>query len=56
MENKYLYIYNIKQVDFYLRNKCYPINCGINPSTNKIWHKFIKKDTSKVYLQWLNNK
>lgn len=49
----YLYIYNIEQCAYYMKNGVYSIDCGINPKTHMVWHKFRKEDTLDVYQRWL---
>lgn len=48
-----LYIYNLDQCDFYMKNGVSGIGCGIHPKTKRTWIKFRKEDTKKVYVLWL---
>ena len=52
-EIKYLYIYNLEQSAYYMRNGVSSVDCGVNPKTKMIWHKFKKLDTKYVYEKWL---
>lgn len=50
---KYLYIYNVEQSNYYIQNKIYPIEVGMNRKTMNVWFKFSKEETNEVYSKWL---
>lgn len=53
-ERKVMYLYNIKQANYYIGNGCIPVETGINPNTNKVWYKFFKDETEEAYNMWMN--
>lgn|GEM_PF-3423299 len=54
MENKDLvYIYNIYQKRFYLKNGARMIDAQLNNKTNKICWIFSKEETKELFKEWI---
>lgn len=50
-----LYIYNLRQANFYMMHGVPCREVGVNPNTGRAWCKFLKEDTLEVYQLWLEN-
>lgn len=52
---EYIYIYNIKQAQFYItEGDIKPTEIGISNKNNKIYFKFIREQTKNIFDQWCN--
>lgn len=51
--SEFVYIENGKQKNFYLKNGCEMLDANINSSTNRIYWKFARNETNKVYSKWI---
>lgn len=49
---KYVYIYNLRQANFYMINGCICLETGKHVDTKKVWYKFDKADTNEAYEKW----
>lgn len=54
-KNNFVYIYNLDQAYFYIKNNIRPISIDRNPRTNKIFFQFKKEDTVIKYQEWCGN-
>lgn len=52
MNNK-VYIYNLKQAYFYIKQGIEPISIDKHKKTGKIYFVFSYKDTKEVYDNWV---
>ncbi|WIF94296.1 hypothetical protein [Caminicella sporogenes] len=46
------YIYNIKQINFYLENNIKPVKIDIHKKTKKVFAVFDTQETEEVYKKW----
>ena len=53
-KDNYVYLYDLKMVQFYISRGKMVKDVGIHYATNKIWHKFNRKETADVYQLWRN--
>lgn len=57
MIKDYRYLYNMEQVNFYIANKIYPIETGINSKTGNTYYKFKdSEELQKVFCKWMTRK
>lgn len=54
MNNK-VYIYNLKQAYFYIKQGLDPISIDKHNKTQKIFFIFDKEKSNHLYTKWLNN-
>jgi len=52
--DKYVYLYDLVQVQFYISKGKMVKDVGVHYATKKMWHKFDRKDTADVYELWKN--
>lgn len=55
MTQKYLYIYNVKQNDFFVNNGLHPINVGKGES-GSVYLKYIRDEKAETILTLWKNK
>ena len=53
-KDKYVYLYDLVQVQFYISKGKMVKDVGIHYATKKMWHKFDRKETADVYELWKN--
>lgn len=51
-QERFVYIYNPVQSNFYLSQGITLKETGIHPSTKRVWYKFSYDDTLDVYSEW----
>jgi len=57
MDNNNAYIYNFEQAYFYIENGIRPCeHPRVHKGTGNIFFTFSKKETEKVYEEWINRK
>ena len=56
MVMEYVYIYNLKQAYFYIKNDLLPCSIDKHHVTGKIFFKFNKEDSHQLYDQWITQK
>jgi len=54
-KDKYVYLYDLKMVQFYISRGKIVKDVGIHYITNKMWHKFDREETKDTYLLWKNH-
>jgi len=54
-KDKYVYLYDLVQVKFYISKGKVVKDVGIHYATNKMWHMFDRKETADVYELWKNH-
>lgn len=52
----YVYIYNLQQAYFYIREGLTPITTDKHKKTGMIFFVFDKKESNSIYTKWLNKK
>jgi len=54
MNNNLIYIYNLKQAYFYIREGLTPLYPpSINPNSKMVFFTFNKQDSNSIYTKWL---
>ena len=54
--NRYFYIYNIKQAQFFLQNGLMPVDVGMGVEKD-VFIKFVRDEQAEnVFNQWVNRK
>lgn len=51
---KYVFIYNLDQAYFYIRNGVNPVYIDKHERTKNVYFQFIKDATNSLYTEWLN--
>ena len=51
----YIYIYNLEQAYFYIREGVKPVYIDKNDKTGNIYFQFIREETRTPYDKWLKN-
>ena len=54
LKDKYVYLYDLKMVRFYISKGKMVKDVGIHYATNKMWHKFDRAETADTYRMWKN--
>ena len=53
-KNDYVYIYNLEQAYFYIREGLKPISIGTHNKTNMYYFVFNKDKSNSIYTKWLD--
>lgn len=49
---EFVYIYNLKQANFYINSGIKAVEIGVHSKTNKTYFKFIREETRQLFQQW----
>lgn len=52
--NKNIYVYNMKQANFYLSKGVMPVGCGVNSVTDRAYIVFDKESCYEAFLEWID--
>ena len=55
-QERYVYIYNTLQANFYASKGVVLKATGVHPETKKVWYKFLFDESYDAYSEWCNRK
>ncbi len=55
-KEKFAYLYNLDQINYYLSKGICPLEMGIHFQSRRTWCKFSWDGTTNVFSEWCNRK